>query len=431
MTGPARAHAQDAPDLRRERRLHQTYKKFAQTPTPQEEWQEALSGVTEQNYQIQQGDTLWDISETFFGDAEFWPKIWSLNKEGIFNPHEIEPGDAVQFVPGTLGEAPSFAATEGEGGGAATAAATGAKKEDDVLTVEPEESAGEGKDPAIRQKKPQFIEADISGVKLPAPYKKGPRGAVNLPASLPTWSLRQNPDRPYSMQIRPVTRNPGASEITLLSYLTEEGASSVGEIVEAEAGMHAAHENQYVVVKSKGAAAGQKLLVVRDTGTLKVGERAGTILQIEGELTLQEPVKSSDGLYRAMVNRAFGPVQVGSQLMSGEVQRVVVDDSGGGGSDANTKVIGGPGGESREIFGPGDVLFLDAGASGGLSPGQTVNMYRREHIRDEDSNQPENPRLIGTVRIVRTSPGFATGFVSSAIEAIHVGDSANRTPHVK
>lgn len=430
LTGSVNAVAQDAPDLRRERRLHQNYKKFAQTPTPQEEWQEALSGVTEQNYQIQQGDTLWDISETFFGDAEFWPKIWSLNKEGIFNPHEIEPGDAVQFVPGTLGEAPSFAATEGDAAGAAPP--TAAKKEDEVLTLEPSsEGTGDGKDANARQKKPQFIAADISGVKLPPPYKKGPRGAVNLPASLPLWSLRQNPDRVYNLQIRPVTRNPGASEITLLSYLTEENAANVGEIVEAEAGMHAAHENQYVVVKSKGAATGQKLLVVRDNGTLKAGERAGTILQIDGELTLQEPVKSSEGLFRAIVNRAFGPVQVGSQLMPGEVQRVVVDDSGGGGSEANTKVIGGPGGESREIFGPGDVLFLDAGASGGLAPGQTLNMYRREHIRDEDSNQPENPRLIGTVRIVRTSPGFATGFVSSAIEAIHVGDSANRAPHVK
>jgi hypothetical protein len=427
---PLFAQADDAPDLKRERRLFQNYKKFNLKPTPQEQWQEAISGVTEQNYQIQQGDTLWDISETFFGDTEFWPKIWSLNKEGIFNPHEIEPGDSVQFVPGTLGEAPSFAAVEG--GGAV------AKDKDQSLSVNA--GSGEDSDPAakeaeaVRQKKPQFIEADISNVELPKPFvKKAVRGAVNLPKSLPLWKMRMNAEQQYHLEIRPVSRNPGASEITLLSYLSEENSNAVqGEIVEAEAGMHAAHDNQYVVVKAKGAAAGQKLLVIRDAGTLKAGERAGTIHQIDGEVTLQETVNASEGLYRAIVNRAYSPVLVGSQLYSGEVQRVVVDDAGGGGSDGTAKVLGGPESESREIFGPGQVLFLDAGASGGLSPGQTLNIYRRETSRtDTDTKQVENPRLIGTVRVLRTSPGFATAYVSSAIEAIHVGDSSSRNSQVK
>ena len=431
LTAPAFAGAQDAPDLNRERRLFQNYKKFNQKPTPQEQWQEAISGVTEQNYQIQQGDTLWDISETFFGDTEFWPKIWSLNKEGIFNPHEIEPGDQVQFVPGTLGEAPSFAAVEGD--------AAAAKDKDQPLAVNASGADGDvdaaaKEAEAIRQKKPQFIEADISNIELPKPFvKKSVRGAVNLPKSLPLWKMRMNPDQQYHLEIRPVSRNPGASEITLLSYLSEENSNAVqGEIVEAEAGMHAAHDNQYVVVKAKGAAAGQKLLVIRDAGTLKVGERAGTIHQIDGEVTLQETVNASEGLYRAIVNRAYSPVLVGSSLYSGEVQRVVVDDAGGGGSDGTAKVLGGPESESREIFGPGQVLFLDAGASGGLSPGQTLNIYRRETSRtDTETKQVDNPRLIGTVRVLRTSPGFATAYVSSAIEAIHVGDSSSRASQVK
>ncbi|MFN7730127.1 MAG: LysM peptidoglycan-binding domain-containing protein [Bdellovibrio sp.] len=439
---PLVARAEDAPDLKRERRLFQNYQMFNLKPTAQEQWQEAISGVSEQSYQIQQGDTLWDISETFFGDTEFWPKIWSLNKEGIFNPHAIEPGDQIQFVPGTLGEAPNFGASPGETSGSGTSLgdARTTNEKDQPLTVR----AGSGEDAdrvakesdAIRQKKPQFIEADLSNVELPTPFvKKSVRGAVNLPQSLPTWKMRVNADRQYQFEIRPVSRNPGASEITLLSYLSEENTNAIeGEIVEAEAGMHAAHDNQYVVVKAKGAAAGQKFLVIRDAGTLKAGERVGTIHQIDGEVTLQETVNASEGLYRAIVNRAYSPVLVGSKLSSGEVQRVVVDDAGvgGGGSDGAAKVLGGPESESREIFGPGQLLFLDAGASGGLAPGQTLNIYRRESSRTEtETKQLENPRLIGTVRVLQTSPGFATAYVSSAIEAIHVGDSSSRGSQVK
>lgn len=52
-----------------------------------------------QSYTVKEGDTLWDITQTYYGDPYQWPKVWSYNPE-ITNPHWIYPGAKVQLRPG-------------------------------------------------------------------------------------------------------------------------------------------------------------------------------------------------------------------------------------------------------------------------------------------------------------------------------------------
>lgn len=54
---------------------------------------------------VVKGDTLWDLSQTYLGNAWYWPKVWSNNPE-IANPHWIYPGNKVKFA-STGDEAPS------------------------------------------------------------------------------------------------------------------------------------------------------------------------------------------------------------------------------------------------------------------------------------------------------------------------------------
>lgn len=70
-------------------------------------------------YVIQPGDTLWDISTRFLGDAYAWPQLWSVN-EYITNPHWIYPGNRIYFrlgdalnPPSAGMDAPSAATAEG------------------------------------------------------------------------------------------------------------------------------------------------------------------------------------------------------------------------------------------------------------------------------------------------------------------------------
>ena len=47
-------------------------------------------------YIVQEGDTLWEISQAFLGDPYYWPRLWSVNSQ-ITNPHWIYPGNAIYF----------------------------------------------------------------------------------------------------------------------------------------------------------------------------------------------------------------------------------------------------------------------------------------------------------------------------------------------
>jgi hypothetical protein len=43
---------------------------------------------------VQKGDTLWDICEMYYGDADLWPKLWQMNPF-VTNPHLLDPGDVI------------------------------------------------------------------------------------------------------------------------------------------------------------------------------------------------------------------------------------------------------------------------------------------------------------------------------------------------
>ncbi len=50
---------------------------------------------------VAEGDTLWDVSDHYFGDPWHWPELWSFNPE-ITNPHWIYPLDQLRLSPQAL-----------------------------------------------------------------------------------------------------------------------------------------------------------------------------------------------------------------------------------------------------------------------------------------------------------------------------------------
>ena len=51
-----------------------------------------------QTHTVKDGDTLWDITQTYYGDPYRWPQVWSYNPD-ITNPHWIYPDARVQLRP--------------------------------------------------------------------------------------------------------------------------------------------------------------------------------------------------------------------------------------------------------------------------------------------------------------------------------------------
>lgn len=98
----------DEPDLKLEKKFNTIYRTYNIDPTPDGIWAAATSKQSLREYIVQKGDTLWSISQILFGDANFWPKIWALNKQGILNPHFIYPNSKIYFYMGDEESAPTL-----------------------------------------------------------------------------------------------------------------------------------------------------------------------------------------------------------------------------------------------------------------------------------------------------------------------------------
>lgn len=66
---------------------------------------------------VQENDTLWDISERYYGDPWHWPEIWSYNPE-VTNPHWIYPLDQLRLTSKTFQEDQLLAAAQLDSEGA-------------------------------------------------------------------------------------------------------------------------------------------------------------------------------------------------------------------------------------------------------------------------------------------------------------------------
>lgn len=71
---------------------------------------------TQEWHTVHEGDTLWDISDRYYGDPYHWPELWSYNPE-ITNPHWIYPLDQVRLSASALEQDQAQAAVAPDGQG--------------------------------------------------------------------------------------------------------------------------------------------------------------------------------------------------------------------------------------------------------------------------------------------------------------------------
>ena len=86
-------------------------------PTPPEQNTATLKASAPEQYVVQKGDTLWDLSTKFLNQPWYWPEIWYMNPQ-VDNPHLIFPGDVINvfYVGGrpylTVGDSPRISGSE-------------------------------------------------------------------------------------------------------------------------------------------------------------------------------------------------------------------------------------------------------------------------------------------------------------------------------
>lgn len=93
--------AQDSGEMTAEEaRFARIYQKYNTREIGDEKWGEIAGDKASEDYTLQDGDNLWDISTKLFGNGYYWPKVWQLNDD-ITNPHLVETGKSLKFTPGS------------------------------------------------------------------------------------------------------------------------------------------------------------------------------------------------------------------------------------------------------------------------------------------------------------------------------------------
>ncbi len=417
--------AGDEPDLGKEKRLFNNYQRYNLKPTSPEAWRGATGGKS-MTYQIQQADTLWEMSEVLFGDPEFWPKIWSLNAEKIENPHEIFPGQVLKFAPGTMSTPPSLAVgnageKEEEVDSPIMAAAGAAAKES--------KQAGDAEEGAPKNNKkvaPALDPKDQELLKLANIPPEPPAKPVgNFPGSIPPWAYGQR-TADLQFEVTKIPRNFAPADEVLSSYLADQKPASVGSVVEAEMGQETVAEFQYIFVKLEPGTTQKKLLVLEDQDEIKdpVTQQIARVIQVQGEIEVVNVVNTDESIYRAVVKKIINPIRIGSMVTADPLPKF--NARPGSVAIGQARVIGGAHSTERKLLEPNSLIYL---SGTGMSEGQSYPVYKQQVIRQEKTRSFENPVKIATIKIVKAAGPFLTGVVIHEDEEIHVGDVTD--PHMR
>lgn len=419
---PTTAAAQEDADAGKEKRLYQIYRNYSSQPTSEQKWSEALSKAKDQTYTIQKGDTLWGISETFFGDPNFWPKIWSLNTS-IYNPHEILPSGSVNFQSGSTTEPPTL----GLGGPVDPNADPAVNTVTDTASGATSDGAA-GSDPASNEaavgkpKVGQYVDLDLDQIKLPPQSRRiSPPSAI--PNSVPPYIFYQKPELSAELQLTPINRASGSAPMVVGHFATDTELISSGEVLGTEFGFSSAGEMQDILIKTESLTTGSRVLAVRNLGSLK---EAANVLSyaVNGQLQVLEAVNAAEGIFRARVTKAVSRVASGDILIVEEMPSTI-PGSGGTMSPVAGQIIGGEFSSERRLFGTYNVVYLNAGSARGLNVGSRIPVYRNPSLRNTKTLIRENPAEIGELQVVRVADGVATAVVVRQIEDIRVGDTTS------
>ncbi len=392
----------DEPDLHKEERFHKIYKQYNEQPTSDEAWEKAVGDRKAQVYKVHKGDTLWEVSNTLFGDPQYWPKVWSLNTSQIANPHEINPDMAIQFFPGTMDDPPTLAIV---------------KKDESEEKTEVEES------PVPEPENP------IAPEDIPK-SKKHSKVLKELPPSIPLYRLGSVSIPPVEVQIPPPKLRTTSAPEYLTYFAAKETPPSVGVIIETEMGTTTATDYQYVMVHMDSPGA-KDFVAIRNLEPLhdpRDPKKGIELIEIQGVVEVMEKVNENN-VYRAMVKKSIQPINVGAKLIAGPMPMFDPTPTAVT-SLATATIFGGQYENDRKQFATHSVVFIDAGSGQGVQEGQSLHIYSDVRKRNKGTRALMNDRIIGTVKVIKVTDSFATAYVTNATDDVFIGDHVGSSPVV-
>ncbi|MBY0383764.1 LysM peptidoglycan-binding domain-containing protein [bacterium] len=350
-----------------EARMHRIYKSHYQTPILDDDWIQIVKGIQEQSYKVSAGDTLWDISEIYFGDGNYWSKLWSMNRN-ITNPHLIFTGDTIIFSVGSFDQAPSISV----------------EKLEQQLA-----EAQQGSSPTV------VIE--------PAPVLTTKGKFYNTPPDFFIESPILNLGDTSSISIIPRPKMQYKNDFYLTSeiFSTEPEAVATVKSIGGER-MVSGESNRIILQTDDGSLSeGATLSVIDDNIDYLKGGYGIHVLAIVKVLN-----KISDQMYETEVLRQFDGLKLGAQAIA-HIPSYVNMNSTNTPTEVNVSILS----KDKEIWYTGDIIYLK-------SEEQTVNNGDVLKIHNRFDKNVDFFTQNGLLKVVSSKPPFATAVVMHARTAL-------------
>lgn len=351
---------------------------------PIEGWNEIIEDKSIiEEYVIQKGDNLYDVSKIFFGDAHYWPKIWSLNPS-ITNPHVISPGQVVFFKSGSVVNPPSV----------------GILSEVGISRVKQIATKSLDK-PVIPEAKPKKL------------IKK-------LPDSLPQIYINLGADDVDENVIANLQSGRRAVESQFNSVdLTSEALSkkpqSYGELVAVEDGGTFARYGDKALLKFNSPVnmgdvfSFYKLL---DKKRVTKGNDPVHIIEWQGEVKVLKIVDDSKNTYIGEISKAFAAIPVGAGMTTQLVRSFKYGEERAASIstiDKKLKLLGAQGSLGRNLIGEGEIVYLNKGSIAGVKPGQVYSLDTSISDFFDASEVKGVPGQVALFKIVSVDENYSTG----------------------
>jgi hypothetical protein len=385
----------DQPDYNKENQFFRIYQNFNQSPVPDQQWNQIVKSSQVRVYEVLNQDTLWDISEVLFADPMFWPKIWSLNSNNILNPHEIKPGWRINFIAGTLFDAPNLAVEPGQ------------------------DESGQG---VNTQSYEEFLENELTGVEIPPSLPTRP--VANIPPSLPQYFFRAPPASKVEVVKNEARELDKVPPLPLPVEIFENQPSVSGEIVEFEDEARVAVDNRDLYVKLN-ADLGPGIYT-----TVKKIERSkfGYVVVYGAEIEVTQRINDSENIYRAKTKKMINVAEINDQVIPGTIPVADVSETVLSREAPLVKIVGGYRSPTDSFYSAYSIVFLNGGISQGLRPGDSLKVYLDPKIRMSKTKVQKAFRSVGVLKVLRTQSNVSTAYILSSQSELRAGDLAGYLP---
>ena len=357
-------------------------------------------GEAPEIYEVEQGDTMFDVCSQLIDDGNYWPKLWSLNPD-VKNPHFIYPRMKLAFYSGDQDTPPYLEVVT----------------DDEVLPIE----------------KGSISEAELVSDTLPTGGKEGgsEKAVTFTEAEVPIAVIGPSEigadsdgldgfifaGRSYASSTR---------EFMVPAFFVADEKNPLCEVISGINGEGITGDGQKILLTPNESLGLGTYSVLRPFGgvsSLKTGDAVGYRYDFSGNVRITRQTKN--GLLEGVVFGVRGGIRSGDIVVNFiSTRRSIPDVVAIGSLGSSSSSVIGFDDAGKKAGGLGDFVFLE---KTGLSAGSHYGIFRSEeyldlhHMRNDEAKS--HGTLTAVVRVIEIYGESALGQIVSGSGEVRVGDS--------